>query len=74
MFFKNLLCGKTGLGQSPIPYLMQVVDWQCVVAVLKELFYFRAHSSYLGGAYIYKSKTAEYESKSDAQKVRFDTF
>jgi hypothetical protein len=38
------------------------------------LFYFRTHSSYLSGAYLCKSKTAEYEFESAALKVLFDTF
>ena len=74
MFFKIISGGKTGLGKSPILYLMQVVDRQRVVVVLEGALYFRAHSSYLSGAYLYKSKTAENEFKSDAQKVHLDTF
>ena len=34
--FKNLLGGKTGLDHSSVLSLIQVVDWQCIVAVLKE--------------------------------------
>jgi len=52
---------------------MPVMDWQCVVAVLEGALYFREHSSDLGGAYLWKAKTAEYEFGSDAPVVRFDT-
>ena len=53
---------------------MQVVDRQRVVVVLEGALYFRAHSSYLSGAYLYKSKTAENEFKSNALEVHLDTF
>ena len=42
--------------------------------ILEGALDFREHSSGLSGAYLCKSKTAENEFKSDAQKVRFDTF
>ena len=45
---------------------------QSVAAVLACALYFRAHSSDLGGAYLRKPKTAEFEFESDAPKVRFD--
>ena len=52
---------------------MSVMDWQCVVAILEGALYFREHNSDLGGAYLCKAKTAEYEFGSNAPEVRFDT-
>ena len=52
---------------------MPVMDWQCVVAILEGALDFREHSSDLGGAYLCKRKTAEYEFESNAPEVRFDT-
>ena len=52
---------------------MPVVFWQCVIAVLTGALYLREYSSDLGGAYLRKAKTAEYEFESDAPEVRFDT-
>ena len=49
------------------------MDWQCVVAILEGALDFREHSSDLGGAYLCKRKTAEYEFESNAPEVRFDT-
>ena len=65
---------KIGIGQPLVPSLMEVVDSQRVVVVLEGALYFRAHSSYLSGAYLYKSKTAENEFKSNALEVHLDTF
>ncbi len=52
---------------------MPVMDWQCVVAVLEGALDFREHSSDLGGAYLCKTKIAEYEFGNNAPEVRFDT-
>jgi hypothetical protein len=52
---------------------MPVIFWQSLVAVLAGALYFREYSSDLGGAYLCKAKTAEYEFGSDAPEVRFDT-
>ena len=58
---------------SPAPCLMPVMDWQCVVAIFEGALYFREHSSDLGGAYLCRAKTAEYEFGSNAPEVLFDT-
>ena len=52
---------------------MPVMDWQCVVAVLKGALYFHEHSSDLGAAYLWKEETAEFEFGNNAPEVRFDT-
>ena len=52
---------------------MPVMDWQCVVAVLKGALYFHEHSSDLGAAYLWKEKTAEFEFGNNAPEVCFDT-
>ena len=51
---------------------MPVMDWQCVVAILEGALCFREHSSDLGGAYLWKAKTAESEFGSNAPEVCFD--
>ena len=73
MFFKIISGEEAGLSQSPAPYLMPVMDWQCVVAILEGALYFREYCSDLGGAYLWKAKTAESEFGSNAPEVRFDT-
>ena len=62
-----------GPAHYPVPCLMPVMDWQCVVAILEGALCFREHSSDLGGAYLWKTKTAEYEFGSNTPEVRFDT-
>ncbi|MBP7105507.1 MAG: hypothetical protein KBA83_10315 [Fermentimonas sp.] len=49
------------------------MDCQCIVAILEGALCFREHSSDLGGAYLWKTKTAEYEFGSNTPEVRFDT-
>jgi hypothetical protein len=71
--FLIILCGKARPGLSPTPCLMPVVGWQCVVAVLEGALYLREYSSDLGGAYLCKTKTAEYEFGSNTPEVYFDT-
>ena len=73
LFFKIISDRKVGPAHYPVPCLMPVMDWQCVVAILAGALDFREHCSWLGGAYLCKSKTAEYEFESDAPEVRFDT-
>ena len=73
LFFKIISGGKVGPAHSPAPGIMSVKDWLCVVAILEGALYFREHCSWLGGAYLCKAKTAEYEFGSDAPEVRFDT-
>ena len=48
------------------------MDWQCIIAILEGALYFREHCSRLGGAYLWKAKTAESEFGSNAPEVRFD--
>ena len=62
-----------GPAHSPALGLMPVMNWQCVVAILEGALCFREHSSDLGGAYLWKAKTAESEFGSNAPEVCFDT-